>query len=63
MTYGDTMVKNPPANAGDMSLIPGLGTFTGVGNGKHSSILSWEIPWTEEPGSLQSILWQRVGYN
>ena len=29
----------------------------------HSSILAWEIPWTEEPGGLQSIGLQRVGYN
>ena len=27
----------------------------------HSSILAWEIPWTEEPGGLQSIRSQRVG--
>ena len=27
----------------------------------HSSILSWEIPWTEEPGRLRSIGSQRVG--
>ena len=27
----------------------------------HSSILAWEIPWTEEPGGLQSIGSQRVG--
>ena len=26
----------------------------------HSSILAWEIPWTEEPGGLQSIGLQRV---
>ena len=26
----------------------------------HSSILAWEIPWTEEPGGLQSIESQRV---
>ena len=26
-------------------------------------LLTWEIPWTEEPGGLQSITWQRVGYN
>ena len=24
----------------------------------HSSILAWEIPWTEEPGGLQSMRWQ-----
>ena len=29
----------------------------------HSSILAWEIPWTEEPGGLQSMGSQRVGYN
>ena len=29
----------------------------------HSSILAWETPWTEEPGGLQSIGSQRVGYN
>ena len=27
----------------------------------HSSILAWEIPWTEEPGRLQSMRLQRVG--
>ena len=29
----------------------------------HSSILAWKIPWTEEPGGLQSIGSQRVGHN
>ena len=29
----------------------------------HSSILSWRIPWTEEPGGLQSIGSQRVGHD
>ena len=29
----------------------------------HSSILAWEIPWTEEPGRLQSVGLQRVGHN
>ena len=29
----------------------------------HSSILAWEIPWTEEPGGLQSIELQRVEHN
>ena len=29
----------------------------------HSSILSWEIPWTEEPGGLQSMGLQSVGHN
>ena len=29
----------------------------------HSSILAWEIPWTEELGGLQSMELQRVGHN
>ena len=29
----------------------------------HSSILAWRIPWTEEPGGLQSTGLQRVGYD
>ena len=29
----------------------------------HSSILAWRIPWTEEPGGLQSLGLQRVGYS
>ena len=29
----------------------------------HASILAWKIPWTEEPGRLQSMGKQRVGHN
>ena len=29
----------------------------------HSSISAWRIPWTEEPGGLQSTGWQRVGHD
>ena len=47
-----SVVKNPPANAGDVGLIPRSGTSPGEGNGSHSRILVWEIPWTEEPGGL-----------
>ena len=49
------MVKNPPAKAGAMGLIPGSGRFLGGGNGNQSSILAWEIPGIEEPGGLQSV--------
>ena len=52
---GGSVVKNPPANAGDMGSIPGSGRSLGEGNGTHSSILAWEIPWIEEPGGLQSM--------
>ena len=57
------MVKNPPANAGDAGLIPGSGRSPGGGNGNHSSILAWEIPWTEEPGGLQSVGSQGVEHD
>jgi len=33
------------------------------GMATHSSILGWRIPWTEEPGGLQSMGSQRVGHN
>ena len=33
------------------------------GMATHSSILAWEIPWTEEPGRLQSIGSQKVGHD
>ena len=60
------MVKNPPANAGDLGSIPELGRSTGEGNGNpiHSIIHAWEIPRTEEPGGLNSP-WdhKRVGYD
>ena len=29
----------------------------------HSSVLAWKIPWTEEPGGLQSMGLQSVGHN
>ena len=33
------------------------------GMATHSSVLAWRIPWTEEPGGLQSIVLQRVGHD
>ena len=33
------------------------------GTASHSSILAWRIPWTEEPGRLQSMGSQRVGHS
>ena len=50
---GGSVVKNPPANAEDMGSIPGLGRFVKE-MATHSSILAWEMPWTEKPGGLQS---------
>ena len=33
------------------------------GMATHTSILAWRIPWTEEPGGLQSMGFQRVGHD
>ena len=63
---GGSVAKNPPANAGDkgdLGSIPGSGRSPGEGMATHSSILVWKLPWTEEPGGLQSIGFQRVGHN
>ena len=56
------MVKNPSAKAGDTGSIPGLGRPLEKEMTTHSSILVWRIPWTEEPGGLQSMESQRVGH-
>ena len=49
------MVKNLPANAGDMkhTFNPWVGKIFEEGMATHSSILAWKIPSTEEPGGLQ----------
>ena len=57
------LVKNPPANLGDignMGSLPGPGRSHGEDMATHSSILAWEIPWAEEPGGLQPVVSQRV---
>ena len=58
-----SVVKNPPANAGDPGLISGSRRTPAGGHGNHSSILAGRIPWTEGPGRLQSIESQRVRHN
>ena len=52
---GGSVVKNMPANVGDAGSVPWSGTSSGEGNGTHSSILAWRIPWTEKPSGLQSM--------
>ena len=51
------MVKNPSANAEearDVSSFPGSGRPLEKEMAVHSGVLAWEIPWTEEPGGIQS---------
>ena len=57
------VVKNLPANAGDMGSIPGSGRSLEKEMATHSSILVWRIPWKEEPGELQSMKSQRVRHD
>ena len=61
--FGGSEVKASACNAGDLGSIPGLGRSPGKEMATHSSILAWRIPWTEEPGGLQSTGSQRVGHN
>ena len=60
---GGSAVKNPPASAGDIGVIPGLERSPGKGNGNPLNILAWKIPWTEESGGLQSMGSQSIGQN
>ena len=78
------MVKNPPANIGDIrhraslvaqmvKCLPAMQEIRVQSLGRedslekematHSSPLAWKIPWTEEPGRLQSMGSQRVGHD
>ena len=61
------VIKNPSANSGDTrdkGLIPGSGRSPGGGNANPlKCILAWRIPWTEEPGRLQSIGSQRARHD
>ena len=47
------MVKESACSAGDQGLIPGQEDPLEEEMATHSSILAWEIPWTEEPEGLQ----------
>ena len=62
-----TVVKNLPTNAGDSQEIQvrslGQEDFLEYETATHSSILAWRIPWTEEPGRLQSMGSQRVEHD
>ena len=57
------MVKNLPAMP--ETQVPSMGWEAPLEKGMetHCSILAWRIPWTEEPGGLQSMGLQRVGHD
>ena len=52
--------KESACNAGDLGLIPGQENQLERGMDNQSSILTCRIPWTEEPGRLQSIGSKRI---
>ena len=52
---GGSAVKNPPVKQETRVRSPGGEDPLEEGVATHSSILAWRIPWTEEPGGLQSI--------
>ena len=59
-------LENPPAMQDTQEMqVQFLGQEDPLGEemATHSSILAWEIPWTEEPGGLQSMGSQRVRYD
>ena len=56
------MVKNLPATQETWVQSLGWKDPLEKGMATHSSILAWRIPWTEEPGALQSVGSQRVGH-
>ena len=59
------LVKNLPTSAEDirdMGSTPRSGRSPGGGHDDHSSILTWETPWAEDPGRLQSVGLQRFGH-
>ena len=58
---GGSVVKNPPANAGDTGLMPGLGRSPGEGNGNPHQYSCWENPmdrgawWAEVQVKVKSL--------
>ena len=57
------MVKNPPAMQEMWVRSLGLEDLLEKEIASHSSVLAWEIPWTEEPGRVQCMGSQRVDYD
>ena len=64
--HSGLVIKNPPAMQETQEmLVQSLGQDDPLEKGMatHSSTLAWRIPWTEEPGGLQSMGLQRVGHD
>ena len=62
--HGGSDNKESVCDVGDLGSIPELGSSPGGGHGHPTPVfLPGESPWTEEPGGLQSMGFQRVGRN
>ena len=57
------MIKNLPAVQETWVRSLGWEDPLGKGMATHSSILTWRIPWAEEPDGLQSLGWQKVSHD
>ena len=62
-SMGDSDDKEFVCSFRDQGLIPGSGRSLEKGMITYSNILAWRVPWTEEPGGLQSMGSQRVRHN
>ena len=60
---GGSVVKKPPVSAGASGSTPRREDSLEQQTETHSSILAWEIPWTEAPRGLQSMGSQRVRHD
>ena len=63
MNPGGSVINNLSANAGDVGSIPESGRSPGEGNSIPLQYSCLAIPWTKEPGGLQSMGLQRVRHN
>ena len=52
---GGSDSQESACNARDLGLIPGSGRSSGEGMATHSSVLAWELPWTEEPAGVRGV--------
>ena len=62
-TLGGSDDKESACSAADLGSIPGLGRSSRKEMATHSHIIAWRITWTEEPGRLKSMWWQRLGHH
>ena len=60
---GGSEVNNPPVKQETQVRFLGWEDPLEKEIATHSSVLAWDIPWTEEPGGLQSTGLQRAGHN